>query len=30
MDVCTLIENVKTNESDKPLEDVRIHNVDLE
>lgn len=30
MDVCALIENVKTDESDKPLEEIRIHNVDLE
>jgi peptidylprolyl isomerase domain and WD repeat-containing protein 1 len=30
MDICALIENVKTDASDKPLEDVRIVNVDLE
>jgi peptidylprolyl isomerase domain and WD repeat-containing protein 1 len=30
MDVCTLIENVKTDDLDKPLEDIRILNVDLE
>ena len=30
MDVCTLIENVKTDKNDKPLEDIRILSVDLE
>jgi peptidylprolyl isomerase domain and WD repeat-containing protein 1 len=30
MDICALIENVKTDASDKPLDDVRIVNVDLE
>ena len=30
MDVCTLIENVKTDQHDKPLDDVRILSVDLE
>mmetsp|Transcript_50935 Transcript_50935/g.51863 ORF Transcript_50935/g.51863 Transcript_50935/m.51863 type:complete len:155 (+) Transcript_50935:2-466(+) len=30
MDICTLIENVKTDKNDKPLDDIRILNVDLE
>ena len=30
MDVCTLIEKVKTDDSDRPLEDIRIRSVDLE
>jgi peptidylprolyl isomerase domain and WD repeat-containing protein 1 len=30
MDICALIENVKTDDSDKPLDDIRIVNVDLE
>jgi len=30
MDVCTLIENAKTDDSDKPFEDIRILSVDLE
>lgn len=30
MDVCTLIENVKTDKNDKPLEDIRIVSIDLE
>jgi len=29
MDVCTAIENVKTDDLDKPLEEIRILNVDL-
>jgi hypothetical protein len=29
-DVCTLIENVKTNESDKPLDEIKILSVDVE
>jgi hypothetical protein len=29
-DVCTLIENVKTNENDKPLDDIKILSVDVE
>ncbi|KAG7339690.1 peptidyl-prolyl cis-trans isomerase A [Nitzschia inconspicua] len=30
MDVCTMIENVKTDKNDKPLEDIRILSVDIE
>lgn len=30
MDVCTLIENVKTDKNDKPLDEIRILSVDLE
>jgi peptidylprolyl isomerase domain and WD repeat-containing protein 1 len=30
MDVCTMIEKVKTDASDKPLQDIRILSVDLE
>jgi peptidylprolyl isomerase domain and WD repeat-containing protein 1 len=30
MDICTLIENVKTDKNDKPLEDIRIVSVDVE
>lgn len=30
MDVCTLIENVKTDDLDKPLDEIRILNVDVE
>jgi peptidylprolyl isomerase domain and WD repeat-containing protein 1 len=30
MDVCTLIENIKTDDLDKPLDEIRILNVDLE
>jgi peptidylprolyl isomerase domain and WD repeat-containing protein 1 len=30
MDICALIENIKTDASDKPLDDIRIVNVDLE
>lgn len=29
-DVCTLIENVKTNENDKPLDEIKILSVDVE
>lgn len=29
MDVCTAIENVKTDDLDKPLNEIRIVNVDL-
>jgi peptidylprolyl isomerase domain and WD repeat-containing protein 1 len=29
MDVCTLIENAKTDDLDKPLEDILIQNIDL-
>jgi len=28
MDICTLIENVKTDKNDKPLDDIRILNID--
>jgi peptidylprolyl isomerase domain and WD repeat-containing protein 1 len=30
MDVCTTIENVKTDKMDKPLDDIRILSVDVE
>jgi len=30
MDVCTAIENVKTDKFDKPMDEIRIHSVDLE
>lgn len=30
MDVCILIENAKTDDADKPLEDIRILSVDIE
>ena len=30
MDVCTTIENAKTDKMDKPLEDIRILSVDVE
>ena len=30
MDVCTMIEKVKTDEADRPLDDIRIRSVDLE
>jgi hypothetical protein len=30
MDVCSMIEKVKTDESDRPLDDIRIRSVDLE
>ena len=30
MDVCTMIEKVKTDESDRPLDEIRIRSVDLE
>jgi peptidylprolyl isomerase domain and WD repeat-containing protein 1 len=30
MDVCTQIENVKTDKMDKPLEDIRILSIDIE
>lgn len=30
MDVCTLIENAKTDDLDKPLEDILIQNIDVE
>jgi len=30
MDICTLIENAKADEGDKPLEDIRILSIDLE
>lgn len=30
MDICTMIENVKTDRNDKPLDDVRILSVDVE
>jgi len=30
MDVCTAIENAKTDKFDKPLDEIRIHSVDLE
>lgn len=30
MDVCTVIENTKTDESDKPLADVQIQSIDIE
>lgn len=30
MDVCTMIENVETDDNDKPLKEIRILNVDLE
>jgi len=30
MDVCTLIENTKTDKNDKPLDDIRILSIDLE
>jgi low affinity Fe/Cu permease len=30
MDVCTMIENVKTDKYDKPLEEIRIVSVDIE
>lgn len=29
MDVCTLIENVKTDDNDKPLKPVQIINIDV-
>jgi peptidylprolyl isomerase domain and WD repeat-containing protein 1 len=29
MDICTLIENVKTNDNDKPLKDIQIINIDI-
>jgi peptidylprolyl isomerase domain and WD repeat-containing protein 1 len=29
-DVCSIIENVKTDDNDKPLDEIRIHNVDVE
>jgi peptidylprolyl isomerase domain and WD repeat-containing protein 1 len=30
MDICTMIENVKTDKHDKPLEEIRIVSVDIE
>jgi len=30
MDVCTAIENTKTDKFDKPVDEIRIHSVDLE
>lgn len=30
MDVCTQIENVKTDRMDKPLEEIRILSIDIE
>jgi peptidylprolyl isomerase domain and WD repeat-containing protein 1 len=30
MDVCTLIENVKTDHNDKPLDEIRILSIDIE
>ena len=30
MDVCTLIENSKTDDNDKPLDEIRILSVDIE
>lgn len=30
MDVCTAIENVKTDHNDKPLDEIRILSIDLE
>jgi peptidylprolyl isomerase domain and WD repeat-containing protein 1 len=30
MDVCTMIENLKTDDLDKPLDEIRIQNVDLD
>lgn len=30
MDICTLIENVKVDKNDKPLDDIRIVSVDVE
>ena len=30
MDVCTMIENVKTDRMDKPLEEIRILSIDIE
>lgn len=30
MDVCTTIENVKTDKMDKPIDDIRILSVDVE
>jgi peptidylprolyl isomerase domain and WD repeat-containing protein 1 len=30
MDICTMIENVKIDKSDKPLEEIRIVSVDVE
>jgi hypothetical protein len=30
MDICTMIENVKTDKMDKPLEEIRIVSVDVE
>lgn len=29
MDVCTLIENVKTDDNDKPLKEIQIINIDI-
>lgn len=30
MDICTLIENAKTDEGDKPLDEIRILSIDIE
>lgn len=30
MDVCTMIENVKTDHNDKPLDEIRILSIDIE
>lgn len=30
MDICTKIENVKTDRNDKPLDEIRIMSVDIE
>lgn len=30
MDICTNIENVKTDHNDKPLEEIRILSIDIE
>ena len=30
MDICTQIEKVKTDKNDKPLDEIRIQNIDLE
>ena len=30
MDICTLIENTKTDKMDKPLDEIRILSVDVE
>lgn len=30
MDICTMIENVKTDKMDKPVEEIRIVSIDVE